>query len=210
MEASLYQGVYGQAVSVDQTPGSPAARTALTLENVQELELQTSYGAGEDPDDQRSTSVTSDSLPSERDSDVDSDVLSDNEWEDIRSEAGAQSYDGESAHQIASRIRSNIRHSPIRVPRYVNPFDGDEERESRFWAKVATLAAMRPEVEPENWNLLPHEFEDGIYPASHEIPLGHSRTRTQTIPLPIEIWRPRAVAWVQAMHVLTHELALDT
>ncbi|KZV62873.1 hypothetical protein PENSPDRAFT_710703 [Peniophora sp. CONT] len=188
--ASLENGVYDGSTDQNSRRGDP-----LTHANVGEHDLQTSYGAEEERPEGAAASASHTSYSGA--------------WDDIGLEMhGGEDWRGMRARQIARDLRGNIRHSPIRVPRHVNPFLGDLAREERFWEKVQALKDARPEMIPEGYNLLDEDFEEEMYPSAHEIPLGRSKTRTQVIPLPYEVWYPRAVRWVQALHVLNHELSV--
>ena len=61
------------------------------------------------------------------------------------------------ARAISQNIDSNIRHKPIRVPRFANPFADEPDLETRFLSGVDAL--RNTEAIPDGFNLHAHERE---------------------------------------------------
>lgn len=91
----------------------------------------------------------------------------------------------------------------VRVPDSRNPFpDGDTEDVFH----EAFRLVQEQEIVPVGYNILPHEWDNGIYPSIEVIRTGRRGRREITVGLDDEIWRPRAILWVQAVDVLTRVL----
>ncbi|KAJ7577912.1 hypothetical protein C8J56DRAFT_710462, partial [Mycena floridula] len=56
---------------------------------------------------------------------------------------------------------------------------------------------------PESYNLRPEEWDEDGYPAFEIIRTGRTSTKELRVSLPDEIWRPRALQWVQALDIMT-------
>lgn len=100
---------------------------------------------------------------------------------------------------IIADQESNILHEPVPVPDHRNPFSEDPTFEGYFFE---ALAEVRQEgIVPPGYGILPSEWAEEGYSPLEEIRLG--RSKTLTVALPDDIWRPRAELWVQGLDVLT-------
>ncbi|EPS94422.1 hypothetical protein FOMPIDRAFT_1134366, partial [Fomitopsis schrenkii] len=107
----------------------------------------------------------------------------------------------EIAAEIASDQQNNIRHPPIAVPDKESPFPDD----NIFSAFVEELQACRASgqvpqgvmLTDEEWR----EYGEAGYPDAEEVQVGRGR-QTTVIPLPLEIWHPRAADWCLALHLM--------
>jgi hypothetical protein len=104
------------------------------------------------------------------------------------------------ARQIKKDQSSNIRHNGVRCPRHQDPFQHSEGARQIF---VESLKVVRTShVVPKNLGVRAEEWEDG-YPSYELIPGGRRGKNELRVPLPYDIWHPRAVLWAQALSVLT-------
>lgn len=127
--------------------------------------------------------------------------------EDVEDEGEEERVDGwfgdqdEIAAEIASDQQNNIRHPPIAVPDKESPFPDD----NIFSAFVEELQACRASgqvpqgvmLTDEEWR----EYGEAGYPDAEEVQVGRGR-QTTVIPLPLEIWHPRAADWCLALHLM--------
>ncbi|KAI0038401.1 hypothetical protein FA95DRAFT_1505714 [Auriscalpium vulgare] len=112
---------------------------------------------------------------------------------------------GTPTHDLAQRIaqdqQHHIRHEAIDVADNRNPFTADQE--VIFWQ--ALQEAGRLHIIPPDMMLTQQEWDlhgdGGGYPADEEIKVGKAG-RVYHIPLPTDIWYPRAVYWCQAISLL--------
>lgn len=89
------------------------------------------------------------------------------------------------------------------VPDSRNPFP-DDETEDVF---NEVFRYVREQViVPPGYGILPQEWEDGAYPTIEVIRAGRRGRRELAVGLADEIWRPRAMLWVQAVYALTRVL----
>lgn len=96
---------------------------------------------------------------------------------------------------IVDSVNKNTRHPPVNVPRHQSPFESSELA-GRFLMLVLEVA--QKQVIPVGYGL---ERNSRVgWDTEEDIPLGRTKTLTQS--LPEKLWKPRALLWVQAMHVL--------
>ena len=102
------------------------------------------------------------------------------------------------ARRIEQEQQANVRHDGVDVPINENPFP-------QAHIQAAFLAALdqvqESQILPDGLGIRVEEWEDG-YPTSEVIQKGRRGTREQVIPLPIDIWMPRAQRWCQGLSVL--------
>ncbi|KAL1675506.1 hypothetical protein EV122DRAFT_218387, partial [Schizophyllum commune] len=106
----------------------------------------------------------------------------------------------EIADQIAESQRSNIRHPPVRVPRHSPPFD-EEIVATAFGPALETLTAE--ETLPAGMYIRSDEWDGEGYPDHGEISVGRGRSRTLRVPLPHDVWFPRAALWCRAVNLMS-------
>lgn len=106
---------------------------------------------------------------------------------------------------IAADVGRNVRHEPIQVANHASPFATDQET-VHFLTLLDTLDAE--DYLPLEYGLAPQEWEGGRYPEAENIRMG-TRGDGMTIPLPLELWYPRAVKWGRALDVLSRILDHD-
>jgi hypothetical protein len=117
----------------------------------------------------------------------------DSDWDDVETDTDSDSEEEE----ILNDIRSNIRHAAIRPPKAHSPFS--DSGEGIF---IATLKeVLRNQDAPHGFGLYDDEC-DGGYPDSELIPTGRRGSRRIKVRLPVDIWQPRAVVWVQALRTM--------
>jgi hypothetical protein len=104
------------------------------------------------------------------------------------------------ADRIEENQQSNIRHEGVDVPRHTTPW-GTQSAHARFCTALAEV--KRSKIVPQNFGMLPEEWDVGGYPVSEVVPLGRWGGKVLDIALPIALWKPRAVVWCQALEVLT-------
>ncbi|KAA1467872.1 hypothetical protein DENSPDRAFT_770437, partial [Dentipellis sp. KUC8613] len=100
---------------------------------------------------------------------------------------------------VAADQEPNIRHDPIPVADHRNPFP-NPELQQLFWDAYDEVCNNG--ILPQDMMLLDSEWDEGGYPSTGEIPYGSRGTRRLVIPLPRELWYPRAVAWCRAIRLL--------
>lgn len=139
-------------------------------------------------------------------------VYVDNDLEDVPPEELAEHYgvddqlsdedsiDGDDSEPNNAVPEDADNQTEVQVPDSRNPFTvGDSENIFR-----EALRLVREQgIIPAGYNILPQEWEDGIYPTIEVIRAGRRGRRDITVGLDDEIWRPRAILWVQAVEVLT-------
>ncbi|KAI0734720.1 hypothetical protein BC629DRAFT_1585879 [Irpex lacteus] len=69
-------------------------------------------------------------------------------------------------------------------------------------------AAQEEEYIPDGYGITPQEWETGEYPDREVLRIG-ARGVSLTVDLPMDIWYPRALMWVQGLDVLTRMLEAD-
>jgi hypothetical protein len=80
-----------------------------------------------------------------------------------------------------------------------SPFTNVQDKLDFFDAlkEIQTL-----ELIPEGYGVLPEELENG-YPVIEILKVGFRGQKELQLELPLEVWFPRAVCWVQALDLLT-------
>lgn len=58
---------------------------------------------------------------------------------------------------------------------------------------------------PQGYGILPDEWEAGLYPDKEPLRVG-ARGMALNVNLPIAIWYPRAIRWVQGLDILIRML----
>lgn len=91
------------------------------------------------------------------------------------------------------------------VPEAHYPFPNDEI-ENLFHQAFNTVC--EEEIIPAGYNILPNEWGEDGYPSIEVLRVGRRGRREITVGLADEIWRPRAILWVQAVEVITRVLDL--
>ncbi|KAJ7720594.1 hypothetical protein DFH07DRAFT_760786, partial [Mycena maculata] len=104
----------------------------------------------------------------------------DYEWEDIND-------------FIAADQSHDVRHAAVDVPSNDSPFE--PELEAVFFQALDEVKAQ---------NMIPASFDLNIdtYPLCESIHLGRGGKRV-SVTLPLDIWWPRALLWVQALDLMT-------
>ncbi|KAH7908744.1 hypothetical protein BJ138DRAFT_1012174, partial [Hygrophoropsis aurantiaca] len=105
--------------------------------------------------------------------------------------------------EIAADLESNLNHEPIAVPEQRNPFPS-AEIEALFHQALADVQAEGHL--PGTLAFPTSEWDLKSYPTHEDITVGFRRAKTLTVPLPPNVWMPRAIIWAQALQVLEHFL----
>lgn len=79
----------------------------------------------------------------------------------------------------------------------LNPFDGREGLEYDFWQEVEF--AQQSNLVPSGYGL--HPDEDG-YRGYDEIETIEIGRKASQLHLPIEVWKPRTVLWLQSLELM--------
>ncbi|KAF9052534.1 hypothetical protein BDP27DRAFT_1242717, partial [Rhodocollybia butyracea] len=104
--------------------------------------------------------------------------------------------------QIRQEQQSNYRHQPVPVPKHESPFMNQPEEIDLF---ADTFKGLKEsDFIPPNYHLRPEEWGDDGYEAFEEIPYGTRGNRRLKVPLPAEIWLPRAVQWMRCLHIMDY------
>jgi hypothetical protein len=103
-------------------------------------------------------------------------------------------------HQLSSEESRHVRHPPVKVPTKCPPFQ-DVETEDLFWEAVS-LAMTDEQSFPVGYGVLPDEWEQDTYPEFHYIGTTRKQSDVFNIALPSQLWYPRAVEWVTALHIM--------
>jgi hypothetical protein len=108
------------------------------------------------------------------------------------------SADSDLDEQIAAEQQEDIRHEGVSAPLQNSPFSSDEE--------VTFFIALN-EIQdaghvPEGYGVTLEEMDDG-YPSHESVRVA---ARDVVLELPLNIWFPRAVHWVQAYDLMLHML----
>ena len=88
---------------------------------------------------------------------------------------------------------------PVAVPKHSSPFKNRPDLHEAFTENLELL--VWGETLPPGFGLLPEEWGEEGYPPVEPIPYGR-RGGMKDIPLPDQIWCPRAVLWGQALFML--------
>ena len=107
-------------------------------------------------------------------------------------------------HQVQSAVLKNVHHDAVLVPDAGDPFPSPEAKAvfERSFKQIEDSPASKI---PAGFLLLQNELEGTAYPTAETIRVARKET---DIPLPFEIWYPRAVQWAQGLTVMT--LVLDS
>ncbi|KAH6907894.1 hypothetical protein BKA70DRAFT_1104278, partial [Coprinopsis sp. MPI-PUGE-AT-0042] len=97
---------------------------------------------------------------------------------------------------IRNELEANIHHNNNVLSDFPHPFETDEQL-AAFEQAFSTAEELG--IIPNGYGMLPHELEDGMYPPSEVIKVAR---KDVDIPLPLEIWFPRAAKWVQGLHLM--------
>ncbi|KAJ7851392.1 hypothetical protein B0H14DRAFT_3451359 [Mycena olivaceomarginata] len=89
--------------------------------------------------------------------------------------------------------------STVSVPKHANPFD-DDDTMGLFCDVLET--AIREDIVPPGYGLLPEEWDEEGYPAFEILKSGRRGSKQLRIVLPDDIWRPRAETWGRALAIL--------
>lgn len=101
--------------------------------------------------------------------------------------------------QIEDAHAENFHHDPVPVPKHANPFS-DDETMSLFHDTLSV--AHDADIIPPGYGLLPHEWEDGVYPTYEILKSGRRGGKQLRVALPDSIWRPRAEMWGRGLAIL--------
>ncbi|KAH8088950.1 hypothetical protein BXZ70DRAFT_899244, partial [Cristinia sonorae] len=101
--------------------------------------------------------------------------------------------------RIQADNEKHFNHEPVKVPRHYSPFDTDEALNA---FNEGILGVIHEGIIPFGFDVRDEEWVDEEYPTIGHIPGGRGRTKGYDIPLPVHIWKPRAVRWAQGLHVL--------
>jgi hypothetical protein len=204
IEGKLEEGLY-----VDDCQDMDPANIHLFYRTSQRYEMQRANhtGAGNSIN---SINKESESESNWNDFDSDSDAFelgaSDTGSEDSQSDhsSGARSSETNSETDSADsdpldNISQNFYHQVVKAPKTRDPLVTMElcHLFHNLLDRVIKIGHC-----PEGFGLLSKEWSDR-YPTTQDISTGHHGKKKLTISLPIKIWYPRAVLWVQARHALT-------
>ncbi|KAJ7571931.1 hypothetical protein C8J56DRAFT_810197, partial [Mycena floridula] len=180
----LEHGAYKDAVDGDDE-----------YQNVSADVLQRYYGTTQHVRHER-PSTGAGNPPDEEDEDyvVDSELSSGSDDSDL------SDMEDDIAQQIAEENQSNFHAKAVKAPRHRNPFSS--EHESELFRRTSSALNESGYI-PESYNLRPEEWDEDGYPAFEIIRTGRTSTKELRVSLPDEIWRPRALQWVQALDIMT-------
>ncbi|KAJ7488184.1 hypothetical protein FB451DRAFT_1025939, partial [Mycena latifolia] len=102
---------------------------------------------------------------------------------------------------IADDQAEDVRHAAIEVPKHRSPFS--PEMEAIFFDALRVV--QEEEIIPEGYGLTPDELDGGVYPARESIHLGRGGKKI-SVPLPLDVWWPRALRWAQGLELMTRLL----
>ncbi|KAH6908520.1 hypothetical protein BKA70DRAFT_1103473 [Coprinopsis sp. MPI-PUGE-AT-0042] len=142
------------------------------------------YGAGNPEDEDEDEDVEM--------ADEESDSDEGNGWVDVTDM-------DERVQELAKSEEMNIRHDPIEAPASETPFATEQELDV-FRAALRTMEEHNRI--PTGYGLLHSEWANGDYPPFEAIPARH-RGKELQIPLPLEVWYPRAVQWARGHLLMT-------
>lgn len=125
------------------------------------------------------------------DNGMDVDDEHDKDYEDID--------DDDMEARIASTQAHNFHHEAVEAPKHRNPLKplGLED--------VFVQALQRfqdDDIIPSGYGLDADEWGPDGYPVEEIIPVGRKGTKSLQVTLPVNIWKPRAELWVQALHIM--------
>jgi hypothetical protein len=169
-----------------------------------EADMQLFYGATRMTD--RLRGGTGAGHPLDEESDGDS------EWEDVDTDDSDSESESENedttnvdsdTDSIMEDIYKNVRHKAVRPPKGRCPFT-DSSTKKIFFTTLSKV--LHNHDAPRGFGLYDDEC-DGGYPETELIPIGRRRGQRMEVILPVPIWRPRAVVWVQAIRTMEYILA---
>ncbi|KAF8215041.1 hypothetical protein K438DRAFT_1561612, partial [Mycena galopus ATCC 62051] len=99
--------------------------------------------------------------------------------------------------QIEEEHTENF-HEAVSALKHADPFD-DSAIMQLFYNSLE--AAIRANIVPPGYGLLPEEWDKDGYPSFKILKLGHRGSKQLTISLPDEIWWPRAEMWGRTLAV---------
>ncbi|KAJ3505025.1 hypothetical protein NMY22_g17726 [Coprinellus aureogranulatus] len=113
-------------------------------------------------------------------------------------------HDANLDERIRSDIARNVHHDAVSAPDIGCPFPSSEAEQAfeTSWRHIEATAASPI---PSGFLLRQDELAGSVYPTAETIRVARKDT---DIPLPFEIWYPRAVRWAQGLTVMT--LVIDT
>ncbi|KAJ3531850.1 hypothetical protein NMY22_g7983 [Coprinellus aureogranulatus] len=97
---------------------------------------------------------------------------------------------------LSAHLARNVHHNAVPVPSNGNPFPSDEAT-TTFMAALNSVIDSR--VIPDGFYLLEDEWDGVRYPTSEPIRVAR---KDVDIPLPFEVWYPRAVMWAQGLRLM--------
>lgn len=89
----------------------------------------------------------------------------------------------------------------VHVDETESPFNSPE-LQAAFFEALARLTQRGEETLPAGYKVLPEEWDDGEYPAFEMLKTGRKRSGELVIPLPTNIWLPRAELWARGLHLM--------
>ncbi|KAG8781599.1 hypothetical protein FRC12_021723 [Ceratobasidium sp. 428] len=104
--------------------------------------------------------------------------------------------------QLQVEQATHVRHPPVRVPVQRCPFDQEEEILAFEELLAETLESGDV---PHGYGVRPEEWENGVYPEEVYIGTGRKgrkKDESLYIPLPKDVWLPRATQWAVGLYVL--------
>jgi hypothetical protein len=101
--------------------------------------------------------------------------------------------------RIAADQEHHIRHDPVEVPQHGIPFTSPEAEGLFANAHRGVVAAG---IVPLGFGVAENEWDEDMYPGFEDIKSGRGGKRL-SICLPFAVWWPRAVAWAQALELMT-------
>jgi hypothetical protein len=105
--------------------------------------------------------------------------------------------------QLADEREKHVRHPPVPIPQQQCPFTSTEEL--ALFLEAFQIAEQDGFV-PAGYGVLEDEWEEGSYPGEQYIGSDRKLNPSLFIPLPPDIWFPRAVGWAVALHVMNAAL----
>jgi hypothetical protein len=99
---------------------------------------------------------------------------------------------------IAEDQADNIRHAGVDVPAELSPFTAAQEY--FFFEALNRIVTLN--IVPTGYSVAPAEWPRGEYPVWELVCIG-SAQKTISIELPVEMWWPQAVKWVQGSDCMT-------
>lgn len=153
-------------------------------ESVSPREIAAGYGVDEDGDDED-----------------DEDERLNGMLQAIENELRGAGSDSLEDDEILRRVRSQLKHSPVKVPRIHNPFFHTPNIEIAFWEVMSEIT--REDQLPTGYGFLPGEHGYGEWNCVETIAVGkRTRGKEYKVTLPRELWEPRVRVWAQAVEGL--------